>query len=67
MKTTFYKLRPLFILQAPGTETHSIDMTDWDATRALVESLGPIDLLVNNAGDSVIAPFLEVKKEDFNM
>ena len=55
------------LFQAPGTEIHSIDLTDWDATRTLVETLGPIDLLVNNAGVTVISPFLDVKKDDVDM
>ena len=52
------------VLQIPSIETHTLDLSDWDATRTLVQSLGPIDLLVNNAGIIKVTPFLEVSKEE---
>ena len=52
--------------QIPDMETHRLDLTDWDATREVVQSLGRIDLLVNNAGTCKIKPFLESTKEDLN-
>ena len=33
---------------------------------AVIEELGEIHLLVNNAGVSVLEPFLEVKEEHFD-
>ena len=63
----YYVLPCLILFQAPGTEIHSIDLTDWDATRTLVESLGPIDLLVNNAGVVARSPFLDVKRDDVDL
>ena len=39
------------------------DLSDWDATRKVIESLGRIDLLVNNVGVSCPVPFVEVTKE----
>jgi len=32
-------------------------------TRKAVETIGPIDLLVNNAGISIVQPLLEVSEE----
>ena len=49
----------LIKFQATGTEIHSKDLTDWDATRTLLDYLGPIDLLVNNANVSALSPFLK--------
>ena len=39
--------------EAPGLQTISCDLSDWDFTKSIVQSIikdGPIDLLVNNAG-----------------
>jgi 3-oxoacyl-[acyl-carrier protein] reductase len=33
-----------------GGEGFVADLTDWDAARALAEAVGPVDVLVNNAG-----------------
>lgn len=49
--------------EAPGVETHVCDLSDWDATRKVIKSLGRIDLLVNNVGVSCPVPFVEVTKE----
>ena len=43
-----------------------VDLTDWDAAKILVESLGPIDLLVNSAGTSDPHMFLDVTKESLD-
>lgn len=50
--------------EADGIETHVCDLSDWDATRKLIESLGQIDLLVNNAGTTRQDKFVDVPKED---
>lgn len=42
------------------------DLTDWDATRKVVEGVGPVHLLVNNAGVAAITPFVDVKKEELD-
>ncbi|GAB1609110.1 L-xylulose reductase-like [Argonauta hians] len=41
------------------------DVSDWDRTREVVTSLGPIDLLVNNAGIASLSSFVEATREDF--
>lgn len=48
--------------ESPGIQTHQIDLGNWDTTRKLVESLGSIDLLVNNAGIARKKSFLETEK-----
>jgi 3-oxoacyl-[acyl-carrier protein] reductase len=49
-------------------ETHSLDVTDVKAIdglpRVIEETLGGIDLLVNNAGTGTYKPFLEVTDEE---
>lgn len=52
--------------QTPNIETHTLDLADWDATRKLLTGLGPVDLLVNNAGTSIVKPFLEFTKEELD-
>lgn len=43
-----------------------VDVADWDATRKAVQDIGPIELLVNNAGIGCLESFLEVKPESFD-
>jgi len=50
----------------PSIKPVCVDVSDWSATRLAVESLPPIDLLVNNAGAFQMAPFVDVKPEDFD-
>lgn len=50
----------------PSIEVHTIDLRDWEATRRLVLGLGPIDLLVNNAGNNICKSFFEVTKDDLD-
>lgn len=47
----------------PDIDVHRIDLCNWDETRSLVEKLGCVDLLVNNAGVAWHIPFLEMTKE----
>lgn len=41
------------------------DVADFDATRKIVQNLGPIHLLVNNAGITRLGSFLEFSMKDF--
>ncbi|XP_068160615.1 L-xylulose reductase isoform X1 [Antennarius striatus] len=43
-----------------------VDLADWEATEATLQDVGPIDLLVNNAGCSSLQPFLEVTPDQFD-
>jgi len=40
-----------------------VDLSDWDATRKVVESFGPMDHLVNNAGVVLPQTFLEITED----
>ncbi|XP_077979413.1 L-xylulose reductase-like [Glandiceps talaboti] len=51
--------------EVPQMHIAAVDLSDWDETKTVVESIGPIDLLVNNAGTNITQPFLEVTKEAF--
>lgn len=52
--------------QCPGVEPLCVDLADWEATEHVLGSVGPVDLLVNNAGVALLQPFLEVTKEAFD-
>lgn len=43
-----------------------VDLVDWHSTQSAVKSLGPIDLLVNNAGVTEVTPFTDVTVESFD-
>lgn len=49
--------------QCPGVEPVCVDLGDWEATEKALSSVGPVDLLVNNAAVALLQPFLEVTKE----
>ncbi|XP_045448613.1 D-erythrulose reductase-like [Melitaea cinxia] len=50
----------------PSIDIVDIDISDWDKTRQVVESLGHFDALVNNAAVAVCEPFLTCSPTDFN-
>ena len=52
--------------ECPSVETVACDLTDWEATRAAVEALGPVHCLVNNAGVSSHKSFLDATETDFD-
>ncbi|XP_059005842.1 carbonyl reductase [NADPH] 2-like isoform X2 [Mustela lutreola] len=52
--------------QCPGIETVCVDLGDWEATERALGSVGPVDLLVNNAATLQTQPFLEVTKDVFD-
>ncbi|MBA3868031.1 MAG: glucose 1-dehydrogenase [Anaerolineae bacterium] len=49
-----------------GCSTILADLTSADGARQAAEAAGDIDLLVNNAGIALLAPFLEVTVQDFD-
>ncbi|XP_058140914.1 L-xylulose reductase [Dasypus novemcinctus] len=52
--------------ECPGIETVCVDLGNWEATERALGSVGPVDLLVNNAAVALLQPFLEVTKEAFD-
>uniref|UniRef100_I3N3K9 Dicarbonyl and L-xylulose reductase n=1 Tax=Ictidomys tridecemlineatus TaxID=43179 RepID=I3N3K9_ICTTR len=54
------------VRECPGVEPLCVDLADWEATEHALGSVGPVDLLVNNAGVALLQPFLEVTKEAFD-
>jgi len=51
--------------EAPSINILCVDLGDRQTTKAAVENIGPIDLLVNNAAVAALEPFLEVTPELF--
>ncbi|XP_005407283.1 PREDICTED: L-xylulose reductase [Chinchilla lanigera] len=49
--------------ECPGVEPVCVDLADWEATERALSSVGPVDLLVNNAAVALLQPFLEITKE----
>ena len=43
-----------------------VDLSDWAAARNAVKEIGPVDLLVNNAGVLQLSPFLEMDEANMN-
>lgn len=48
-----------------GCETITCDLADLEATRAAAERALPIDFLVNNAGTTILEPFLDTGLDGF--
>ncbi|KAM5217030.1 L-xylulose reductase [Hipposideros larvatus] len=55
------------VVECPGVEPVCVDLGDWEATERALGSVGPVDLLVNNAAVALLQPFLEVTKEAFDI
>jgi NAD(P)-dependent dehydrogenase (short-subunit alcohol dehydrogenase family) len=52
---------------ARGTDADvQCDVTKADQVRKLYESTGPVDILINNAGGVITAPFLKIKESDWD-
>ena len=54
------------LAEETGCAAIACDLADLAATRAAAEEALPVDLLVNNAGTTVLQPFLESTLEDFD-
>ncbi|KAM4843425.1 carbonyl reductase [NADPH] 2-like [Thomomys bottae] len=52
--------------ECPGIEPVCVDLGDWEATERALGSVGPVDLLVNNAAVALRQPFLEITKDVFD-
>ncbi|XP_031840605.1 L-xylulose reductase [Nomia melanderi] len=51
----------------PRIQTVCVDLLDWAAARKAVQSVLPVDLLVNNAAVAILSPFLKATEEDFDL
>lgn len=49
----------------PGMVAHQCDITDEAAVIAMIEAIGPLDIVIANAGASESAPFLRTELADF--
>jgi 2-hydroxycyclohexanecarboxyl-CoA dehydrogenase len=49
-----------------GASPHGVDVADRQAMLALADEVGPVDVLVNNAGVGMSARFLDTKLEDWD-
>lgn len=52
--------------ECEGIETISVDLGNWAKTKEAIKSIGPIDLLVNNAGTTKLQAFTEVTEDAFD-
>ena len=52
--------------ECPGSNTLCVDLSDWNAAQTVVQSILPIDLLVNNAAVMKLSPFIEASERDFD-
>ncbi|KAJ3655505.1 hypothetical protein Zmor_014633 [Zophobas morio] len=50
--------------EVPSIQIIPLDLSDWNATSTALTNLGPIDLLVNNAGLGWLKPMSEITEED---
>ena len=64
--STLYYGSLLLLFQVNTITTICVDLADLDATKKAVETLGPIHLLVNNAGVAVLQHFLDVTPENYD-
>lgn len=50
----------------PLIKTIKLDISDWAKTKNTLTDIGPIDLLVNNAGEGFIKPLEDLEEEDID-
>ncbi len=53
-------------LECPGINIICVDLSNWEAARSAVEDIGPVDLLVNNAGIYKFQLLLDITEKDFD-
>ena len=52
--------------QGPGVEPVCVDLGDWEVMERALGSVGPVDVLVNNAAVVLLQPFLQTTEEAFD-
>lgn len=50
-------------IEFPNIKAEIVDLSDWEATRKVVESFGVIDHVINSAGVIITEELLSIKKE----
>ncbi|KAL3189710.1 hypothetical protein MRX96_021176 [Rhipicephalus microplus] len=53
--------------QVPNIVPVCVDLADWNATETAFSTVGPVDLLVNNAAVAILEPVGEIKPESFDI
>lgn len=54
--------------EAPGIKTICLDIAeDWHKTKKVIEEIGPVDCLVNNAAIAMCSSFLDTEPESIDM
>ena len=56
----------LSVFQCPDMHTMCVDLANWDVTRKAVQDIGPIHLLVNNAGVVIAETFMDMTSESLD-
>ncbi|KAK9703244.1 hypothetical protein QE152_g29454 [Popillia japonica] len=49
--------------EIPSIKVIAVDLSNWNGTKEILGNIGPIDLLVNNAGLAILEPLTEVTEE----
>lgn len=52
--------------EVPSIDIIAVDLSDWKATEEALKNVGPIDLLVNNAGLAILEPITEVSENSID-
>lgn len=52
--------------EVPSIDIIAVDLSDWKATEEALKNVGPIDLLVNNAGLAILEPVTEVSENSID-
>lgn len=52
--------------EIPEIEIIQLDVTDWNKTEHVLKDIGPIDLVVNNAGMGWLKSMMDIVEEDFD-
>lgn len=52
--------------ELPSIEVYAADLADWNQTEQVLNQIGDVDLLVNNAGLAILGPLTEVTEEDYD-
>lgn len=52
--------------ELPNIEVYAADLADWNQTEQVLNQIGDVDLLVNNAGLAILGPLTEVTEEDYD-